>query len=562
MRRILRLDMTGGDISYSDLREDWALLGGRGLIDALAEAEINPACHPLSRDNKLIIAPGLFAGTAMPTASRLSFGGKSPLTGGIKEANAGGMPGVYLARLDLAAVVVEGKSLENDPFVLLLNKDGAELIPAGDLKRVGNYDAAAILRHRFGSRAAIISVGPAGEMGQAAASVACTDVDGRPTRHAGRGGMGAVMGSKGLKAVVIDPEGLKPVAGADPKAFASAVKTYVSKLTAADHKFMRTYGTAGITEISSARCGLPTRAYTQGSYDKVEAIGGDRFLELIAERGGKTGHPCMKGCAVRCSNIFHGPDGKFLTAALEYETIALLGANLDIADFDAIAAMDFRCDNYGVDTIETGAALAVLSSTGYFNLGDKDRAIELIDEIGAGTIIGRVLGQGAEITARVFGVDRVPSVKGQAFPGHNARGLKGMGVTYASSPQGADHTAGFTAEKPQAVEGQAELSRAAQIRSMINDAFGLCSFAGLGADYRLIAQLAGPLTGRPIEAAQVREMAWQALLTERRFNRAAGLGRESDRLPLWMTQEPLDPIGAVFDVPDEEIDKVFDETNA
>ena len=242
---------------------------------------------------------------------------------------------------------------------------------------------------------------------------------------------------------------------------------------------------------------------------------------------------------------------------MEYETIALLGANLDIADFDAIAAMDYRCDNYGIDTIEIGAALAVLSSTGYFNLGDKDRAIDLIDEIGAGTIIGRVLGQGAEITARVFGVDRVPTVKGQAFPGHNARGLKGMGVTYASSPQGADHTAGFTAEKPQATEGQAELSRTAQIRSMTNDSYGLCSFAGLGADYKLIARLAGPLVGRPIEPVRVREQSWQALLAERRFNRAAGLGPASDRLPLWMREEPLEPLGSVFDVPDEEIDKVF-----
>ena len=298
MRRILRLDMTGGAISFSDLKDDWTLLGGRALIDALAAEEINPACHPLSKDNKLIIAPGLFAGTVMPTASRLSVGGKSPLTGGIKEANAGGMPGVYLGRLGLAAVVVEGKSDGGGPFVLLLNRagrGGAELIPAADLRRMGNYEAAAVLRRRFGDKAAIILVGPAGEMGQAAASVACTDVDGRPARHAGRGGLGAVMGSKGLKAVVIDPEGLKPVVGADAKAFAAAAKIYVSKLTGADHKFMRTYGTAGITEISSARSGLPTRAYTQGSYDKVEAIGGDRFLELIAQRGGQTGHPLHEG---------------------------------------------------------------------------------------------------------------------------------------------------------------------------------------------------------------------------------------------------------------------------
>ncbi len=560
MNHILRVDLSRGTMEKTPTDPDLALAGGRSLISALAEAELDPVCHPLGSDNLLILAPGLISGTAAPTSGRLSVGVKSPLTGGIKEANAGGNAAQYLARMGYKAVTVRGLAPEGEGRILVLGRDRSELEPAEGLMGLGNYALAEKLLGRFGPQACIISCGPAGEMGLSGASVAVTDRDGRPTRHAARGGLGAVMGKRGLKAVVLDPAGLKPLSGADPAGLKEALAAYVKKLGGPErHEFMRTWGTAGITAISSARSGLPTKAYSQGSYEeeKLKNIDGDRFKELIEARGGITGHACMNGCAVRCSNVFMGPDGNYLTAGFEYETIALLGANLDLDDLDTIASLDRLCDDIGLDTIEMGGALAVLSETEHFDLGDRRRALELVREIGQGTPLGRIIGQGAATVAKVFGIDRVPAVKGQALPGHNGRALKGLGVTYATSPMGADHTAGFTLATPHSPVGQADHSRQAQINAMINDSLGLCNFADMGSAHGILAQMITALTGTRVRPEDVPAAAWEALKRERRFNRAAGLGRASDRLPGFMKKEPLPPVNTVFDVTDEELDRVF-----
>ncbi len=562
MRDILRVDLSRGVLERTPAPANLTLLGGRALISALAEKEIDPECHPLGVSNVLILAPGLLSGTAAPTAGRLSVGGKSPLTGGIKEANAGGNAAQYLARMGLKAVTFQGRFPEKEGLILVLGRDRAELEPAAGLWGLGNYALAEKLLGRFGPQACVISCGPAGEMGLSGASVAVTDREGHPTRHAARGGLGAVMGRKGLKAVVLDGAGLNPLTGARAEEFKEAVAAYAKKLGGGErHQFMRTYGTAGFTAISSARSGLPTRAYTQGSYEeeKLRNIDGARFKELIETRGGATGHACMNGCAVRCSNVFMGPDGKYLTAGFEYETIALLGANLDLDDLDTIAALDRLCDDIGLDTIEMGGALAVLSETGLFSLGDRQRALELVKEIGRGTPLGRIIGQGAATVAKVFGIDRVPAVKGQALPGHNGRALKGLGVTYATSPMGADHTAGFTLERAGSPEGQADHSRQAQIRAMISDSLGLCNFADMASSHQIMAGLVSALTGREVKPEDIPAAAWEALLRERRFNRAAGLGPADDRLPEFMRTETLPPVDTVFDVTDQELDRVFGE---
>lgn len=560
MSVILRVDLTRGTMNPAPTPEAYELLGGRGLISALAEAEMDPTCHPLGPGNILILAPGLLSATAAPTSGRLSVGGKSPLTGGIKEANSGGNAAQYLARMGYKAVTFHGAAPEGEAKILILGPEGPRLEEAGDLLGLGNYALAERLLGRFGPKACILSCGPAGEMGLSGASVAVTDREGRPTRHAARGGLGAVMGRKGLKAVVLDPAGLKPLTGPDPERFKAALAGYVKALGGPErHEFMRTWGTAGVTAISSARGGLPTKAYTQGSYEeeKLKNIDGDKFKELVDKRGGATGHACMTGCGVRCSNVFIGPDGEYLTAGFEYETIALLGANLDLDDLDTIAALDRLCDDIGLDTIEMGGAMSVLSQTGEFELGDRQRAIELVKEIGQGTPLGRIVGQGAAAVARAFGIYRVPVVKGQALPGHNARALKGLGVTYATSPMGADHTAGFNIVNPLSPEGQAENSRQAQVRAMINDSLGLCSFADLGGAHQVLAELISALTGQEVAPADLPAQAWESLLRERRFNHAAGLSRADDRVPEFMKTEPLAPLGSVFDVTDEELDRVF-----
>jgi aldehyde:ferredoxin oxidoreductase len=496
----------------------------------------------------------------MPTASRMSVAAKSPLTGGIKEANVGGMGGLSLAQLGIGVVVIEGESPAPSPKVLVIRKNGEEILDTPELAALGNYETVAALRKRYKKNHVVISVGPCGEMKLGAATVAVTDTNGRPCRHAARGGLGAVMGAKGLKAIVIDPLGAELRRGQEPAAFAQAVKEYTQILRASKRTaFWRENGTAGLVDAGHARGSMPTRNFTAGAYEKKDEINAERLKTLIGDRGGHMGHPCMKGCVVRCSNIFNDDKGRYLTSGLEYETLVMMGANLDIDDLDTIAQIDYRCDDYGIDTIEMGATFGILTETNLFTFGDKHRAIELIEEIGRGTVLGRILGQGAVITGKVFGIRRVPAVKGQSLPAHCARSLKGLGVTYATSPQGADHTAGFVSEEPLSGQGHTERSRTAQINSLLADSLGLCQFTGLRAEHALFARLIGPLTGKIPSEEEVRRIAQDALWKERTFNLRAGLGAGLDRLPDFMAKDPLPPHNTVFDVEDEDVDRVFGE---
>jgi aldehyde:ferredoxin oxidoreductase len=560
MRKRIDVDLEQGAIQETDLPEETLWLGGRALADTILSQEVPPSCHPLGPRNRLVFAPGLFAGTGMPTASRLSVAGKSPLTGGIKESNVGGMAGIILAQMGIGALVISGASHLAPQKVILLGDKSAEVTDMAELNHLGNYETVEILRRRFGDDVVIISIGPCGEMKMAAATVAVTDTNGKPCRHAGRGGLGAVMGSRGLKAIVIDPTGTRLRRGADPGAFAEALKEYTSILQSSKRvAFWRENGTAGLVDVSQARGSLPTRNFSSGAYEKKDHVNADRLKSLVAERGGTMGHACMRGCLVRCSNIFNDSEGRYLTSGLEYETLAMMGPNLDIDNLDTIAQIDFRCDDYGMDTIEIGATLGILTETKLFRFGDGNRAIQLMDEIGQGTVLGRILGQGVTTTGKVFGIARIPAVKGQSLAAHEARAIKGLGVTYATSPQGADHTAGFVSEEPLSHEGHTERSRDAQINNVIADSLGLCQFTGLRSEYGLFARLMGALTGKTPSEEEVRRIGQEALRKERAFNLAAGIGPGQDRLPEFLRSEPLPPNQSVFDVEDDDLDRVFGE---
>lgn len=560
MRYRLTVDLEKQTIDHRAFAEEKIWLGGRALVDAIISTEVPPTCHPLGPYNKIVLAPGLFAGTTMPSAGRMSIGAKSPLTGGIKESNVGGMAGTVLGRLGVGAIVIEGETLSDSLQTLVIRKDSAELIDASGLKGLGNYDTATALREQFGQKTVVISIGPCGEMKMSAATVAVTDTNGRPCRHAGRGGLGAVMGSKGIKAIVIDHEGAGPIKSVNTAGFSRAVKEYTRIVKSSKRTvFWQENGTAGLVDVSNSNGSMPTRNFTAGSYEKTGSINSERLKKLIRERGGSMGHLCMKGCIIRCSNVFNDKNSKYLTSGLEYETLVMMGSNLDIDDLDTIAQIDFRCDNYGIDTIETGSTLGVLSDTDLFDLGNREQALSLIDEIGQGTALGRILGQGAVITGRVFGIRRVAAVKGQSMPGWCARSVKGVGVTFATSPQGADHTAGFVSEEPLSKDGHAERSRNAQVNILIADSLGLCQFAGLRAEYNLFVSLIGPLTGKIPTEDDIRLIGRDALWKERTFNTTAGFGPAQDRLPEFMSTESMPPNETVFDVEDKDLDQVFGE---
>jgi len=260
---------------------------------------------------------------------------------------------------------------------------------------------------------------------------------------------------------------------------------------------------------------------------------------------------------VQCSNIFHDADGKYLTASLAYETLAMLGSNLGIDDLDAIARMDRKCDGLGIDTIETGSTVGILNDVGLFEFGDVAKAEALIEEIGKGSPMGRILGSGVETAAKIFGIDRVPAVKGQGLLAHAARSMKGWGVTYATSPQGADHTAGSVVVELLSPSGQVERSRISQIINTAFDVTGLCHLTFLFKNPETIMPMINAFYGVNLTLADFMEMGKEMLRQERGFNIKAGIGPSADKLPDWMRTEPLPPVNAIFDVPQEEIDEFF-----
>ncbi|MDA8227974.1 MAG: aldehyde ferredoxin oxidoreductase [Desulfitobacterium hafniense] len=559
---ILRVNMSDLTIKREKLEESHSLLGGRALIARLLLDEVKATCEPLGRHNKLIFAPGLLGGSKVFSSGRISIGAKSPLTGGAKESNGGGLVGLKLGRLGYKAVIIEDLPKDNKKYLLKVSKDGAELLPAEDYWGLGVYETARLLIDCFGKNAAISLIGQAGEYKLSGAGIANTDTDGVPSRFSGRGGLGAVMGSKGIKAVIIDDTGTQlkePANGEKLKELARQFKRLLDESPVA--KTYTVYGTAAMLEITNALGGLPTRNFTTGSYEKADNISGERLYEVITSRKGKPSHACMPGCLIRCSNVYVDEKGSEIVAPLEYETIALMGSNLDIDNFDAIAKLNYLCNDYGLDTIETGAALGVAMAAGLIPFGDVEGAINLVHEIGKGTVVGRVLGMGALITGKVLGVTEVPVVKGQAMPGYEPRGVKGTGVTFATSAMGADHTAGNTIRAKvdhNSAEGQTTLSRNAQYTSPIYDDLGLCMFVSVvyGSNPGLLCQIVNAQRGTDFDKDCLFKLAGDTVKWERKFNQKAGFSNVHDRLPEHFYELTNPAANTVFDITDEELDQV------
>lgn len=574
MGTVYRIDVSSGSIAKEKLSGDYAGLAARALTSAIVSKEVIPTCHPLDEHNKLVIAPGLLSGTTAPCSGRMSFGAKSPLTGGIKESNAGGTASQKLGRLGIAAIVLEGKPVDDKLYALEVNKDGVKLVAADDLKGLGNYDTVAKLTEKYGDKVSYITIGQAGEMKMLSASIAVTDMENRPTRHAGRGGLGAVMGSKGLKAIIVDDSGTQRPAIKDRDVFNAASRKFARLLS--EHPItgdgLPTYGTNVLTNIINEAGAYPTRNFSEGQFEGADSIGGETMRDVTMKRGGVVKHTCHPGCVIACSRIYVDKDGNYVTKGPEYETIWANGGNCGIDDLDAIANMDRIYDDYGLDTIEMGAAIAVLMEAGVKEFGDAEGAIELIHETGKGTPLGRILGSGAKLTGQAFGVTRVPVVKGQAIPAYDPRACKGVGVTYATSTMGADHTAGYgvTANilkvggdvDPLSPDGQVDLSRDLQIATAFIDSAGLCLFVAFcildePEAMDAIVDMVNAQYGLSMTGDDVVALGKKILTMEREFNTAAGFTKIDDRLPLFFKEEKLAPHNVVFDVPDDELDTVF-----
>jgi len=571
--KILRVDMTTGTITNEDIEPAFTGMGGRGLTSFFINSEVPPMCDPLGPENKLIFAPGYLSGSALVNTSRLSIGAKSPLTGGIKESNVGGTVASDLGHIGISAIIIKGKPEKNQFFILKIDQAGnAALLDAAAFWGKRTYDLVAALKEAYGEDKSITCIGPAGESQLSAASIQTTDMDGYPCRAAGRGGLGAVMGSKGLKAIVVEKNAQKAAPIQDTKAFKDSAKIFAQAVMKDEFTGeLAELGSAVLVEPINAAGAFPTRNARAGQFEDADKISGETMAQIIKNRGGKPNHKGCAQCIINCSNIYVDEQGKYVTSSLEYETIWAMGGMLGNKDLDAIAKLDFLCDDIGLDTISTGVAIAVAMDAGYKNFGDVKAAIEMVEEVAEGTDFGKILGHGPERVGKHFNHDRVPVVKGQSIAAYDPRAIQGMAVTYATSPMGADHTAGFVVESNLeefggtldrfSSEGQVEASRDAQIHMVLVDTVGICDFAqtGFGAPDGVgnVCRMVAAKSGKPFTEEDWVNIGKQVLQIEVEFNRKAGFTKEQDRLPKMFYEEPLPPHDKVVVISDEEMDTVF-----
>ena len=563
--KIVRINVKTLKINYEEIPSNskYYLLGARGLTSQIVLDEVPPKCNPFGPENKLILANGLLTGSRFPNSARSSIGSKSPLTNGIKEANVGGRPSLMLAKYGIRALVFEDVSSELR--ILLINESGIELQPGNEYKGLGNYKLHEKLREKYGENIGIYSIGPAGEHKMKSASIAANDMEGYPSRQAARGGLGAIMGAKGIKAVIIVPAKESKVKMHDLKKFRETSTPFAKEL-AETKKVFSTFGTSLMMRPMSERQGIPTKNFRMGSFDRISEISGEKLHELVIARGGKKNLSCSPYCVIRCSNLVVDENGDHITSSFEYETMALNGANLMIDDLDSLARIDHLCDDVGVDTIEFGGTMGVAMDCNKISWGDANSVYNILDkEIRNNTEIGRLYGNGVKNIGEKLGAKRIPVVKGQGISAYDPRVFKGMGVTYATSPQGADHTSGAAIAGRVASQikdygeltenkGKLDLSYELQIYTAVLDSMGCCYFIGPSYEnMEIIASAINAMYNLSLTREDIINIGKKILKTEIEFNEKAGISADMNDVPEFLRTEPSDPSSLKFTFTKEEL---------
>jgi len=554
MRTYYDINLDDRTIGKRELHGEEIVRAGRYFIaKTLLEAGA-ATVDPLSPENLLIFSAGPFAGTSFSNANRTSVGCKSPLTGGIKEANGGGSFSYGLGQLKIAGFTLHGASREW--VVIHCKKDGTiEFDDAAPYLGKGNFEAQQMLHKQYGKKVTIGLCGPVGEYQGLLAGIAFSDKDGRPARLSARGGVGAVMGSKKVKAVVVDLDKIPPFS--EPKKVNAAVKDY-AKLLLADSmvtNFYQKIGTMGMADLQNTLGGLPVRNFSAGQLVDVATgetfkMGGQHISQLNVSRGGEHTHACMPGCVIQCSNVYADASGKEVVSPVEYETLGLLGTNCGIGDPDELAQLNYIANDLGVDTIETGATLAVLMEAGLAPFGDVKFMADCLAEIRQGTEKGRLWAQGTARVGEHYKVKRVPVIKKQAISAYDPRVVEATGIAMMATAQGADHTAGNLPRlktREMDIAQIVEQSLAHQARIAANDSLGLCIFgmSVTNPNTEFLANAINAAHGTELTKDFFEPLGREALRLEWEFNKQAGFTEKDDELPKFFYEEPLPPTNHV-----------------
>ena len=550
MRRYLQINLKHKQVEEQELEGEAIVNAGRYLIaKTLCEEDIAKV-DPLSPDNPLIFSAGPFAGTNFSNANRTSVGCKSPLTGGIKESNAGGTLGVALGQLHIAGFTL--RDAADDWLVIHLAKDGSvSFDDASAYLGKGNFEAAAMLHEKYGKKVSVALCGPVGEYQGLLAGIAISDSDLRPARLAARGGVGAVMGSKKVKAIVADLNKMPQLH--ERKKVIGAIREYADKLN--KDELIDSYkklGTAMMADYMNHIGGLPVRNFSAGRLVDTDQerlkMGGDFIREQNLARGGETSHACMPGCLIKCSNVYADAEGNEVVSPVEYETIGLMGTNCGLSEPDELAHVNYLANNLGIDTIEAGAMIGVLMEAGLAEFGDFEFICRVLDEIANGSEEGKLWAQGTARVGEHYQVKRVPVIKKQAISAYDPRVVEVTGITMMVTAQGADHTAGnvprFDSSGKQ-LEEMVEASYQAQVQTAATDSLGLCIFGRsvTSVELDLLAQAINDAHGTSLDQGFFAELGRKTLQLETEFNEKAGFSSVDDELPDFFYEEALQPSG-------------------
>jgi len=567
MRTYYDIQLGDRSIAKREFTGEAIVKAGRNFI-ARTLLELDAAgVDPLSPANPLIFSAGPFAGSSFSNANRTSVGCKSPLTGGIKEANGGGTFSYGLGQLKIAGFTLHGAS--PDWVVIHFKKDGGiDFDDAAPYLGKGNFAAQDMLHERYGKKVTIALCGPVGEYQGLIAGIAFSDKDGRPARLSARGGVGAVMGSKKVKAIVADLDRIPTFS--DPKKVNAAIKDY-AKMLQADSMVANFYakiGTMGMADVQNAMGGLPVRNFSAGQQANVTAgekfkMGGEYIAPLNVARGGDHTHACMPGCVIQCSNVYHDSAGKEVVSPVEYETLGLLGTNCGLSDPDDLAQMNYIANDLGVDTIETGAMIAVLMEAGLGAFGDVKFMAHCLAEMQQGTEDGRIWAQGTARVGEHYKVRRVPVIKKQAISAYDPRVVEATGVTMMATAQGADHTAGNLPRlktREMDLPAIVEQSLLQQTRVAANDSLGFCIFGGSVTNMNLdfVTNAINAAHGTSLTPDFFEALGRETLRLEHEFNRRAGFSAADDELPAFFYQEPLPPTNHVARFHGAEVHDIYE----
>jgi aldehyde:ferredoxin oxidoreductase len=543
--RALLVDVTDGSSEVLPLPEEIlrAYVGGAGLGTWLMHELAPPGGDPLGPEAPLAFCFSPLVGTPLTTSAKFAVVAKSPLTGMLNDALASSHFAIAGKLTGNDAIVVRGACEE--PSVLLVDGDGARLEPAGDLWGLSAADAEERLRGRLGAAWRVASIGPAGEN---LVRYATVSHDGR---HAGRGGLGAVLGSKRIKAIAVRP--VTKVAPADPEAVLAAAKDLRARSFGPATAKYRELGTLANLLAFNAIATLPTRNFRESTFAEAPRLA----AEDLAEARGVARDSCAS-CSIGCEHIYRR--GKDKTARVEYENVFALGPLCGVSDPDAVLEASGRCDELGLDTISAGGTIAWamecaergLIDAPWLRFGDAGALLRAIEEIAAREGLGALLAEGSRAAARVVGQGSeafAPHVKGLELPGYEPRTLQAMALGLAVNARGADHNrsgayeADLSGRLDRLAGGEPHVAAAIETedRAAVMDSLILCKFLrGVFEEpFPEWARLLSAVTGWDVDAEELEATARRIVLAKRAFNAREGWTRADDTLPERFLSEPL-----------------------